>query len=95
LKWYELAPDLSVGKVKDFHKAGLVSLKLETVLLILQHSMPGKNLPLRDPRTSKSELIFSNAETYPLLIAMDSLTLIFRFGTQAKIFSRLRSLKTM
>jgi hypothetical protein len=28
LKWYELAPDLSVGKVKDFHKAGLVSLKL-------------------------------------------------------------------
>jgi hypothetical protein len=26
---------------------------------------------------------------------MDSLTLIFRFGTQARIFSRLRSLKTL
>lgn len=28
IKWYELTPDLSVGKVKEFHKAGLISLKL-------------------------------------------------------------------
>jgi hypothetical protein len=28
LKWYELTPDLAIGKIKEFHKAGLVSLKL-------------------------------------------------------------------
>jgi len=27
-KWYELEPDLSVGKVKDHHKAGMVSIKM-------------------------------------------------------------------
>ena len=28
LKWIELDPDLSVGKVKNHHKAGLISFKL-------------------------------------------------------------------
>lgn len=28
LKWYELLPDLSLGKVKEAHKAGIVSLKM-------------------------------------------------------------------
>lgn len=28
LKWLELSPDLSIGKVKEFHKAGLISVKL-------------------------------------------------------------------
>lgn len=27
-KWIELQPDLSVGKVKDYYKAGIVSIKL-------------------------------------------------------------------
>ncbi len=28
LRWYELTPDLSIGKVKEDHKAGLVSVKI-------------------------------------------------------------------
>jgi hypothetical protein len=28
LNWYELRPDLAIGKVKDPHKAGIVSIKL-------------------------------------------------------------------
>lgn len=28
LRWIEMQPDLSVGKVKDPHKAGLISIKL-------------------------------------------------------------------
>jgi hypothetical protein len=28
LKWLELSPDLSIGKVKEPHKAGIVSIKL-------------------------------------------------------------------
>lgn len=27
-RWFELTPDLSVGKVKEDHKAGMVSVKL-------------------------------------------------------------------
>jgi hypothetical protein len=27
-KWLEMIPDLSVGKVKDSHKAGIISVKL-------------------------------------------------------------------
>lgn len=28
IKWYELLPDTSIGKVKDYHKAGIVSFKM-------------------------------------------------------------------
>jgi hypothetical protein len=28
LKWIELLPDLSMGKVSDYHKAGIISVKL-------------------------------------------------------------------
>jgi hypothetical protein len=28
LKWLELSPDLAIGKVKEPHKAGIVSIKL-------------------------------------------------------------------
>lgn len=28
MKWLELVPDLSVGKIKEYHKAGLISVKL-------------------------------------------------------------------
>ena len=27
-KWFELTPDLSIGKIKEPHKAGLISVKL-------------------------------------------------------------------
>jgi hypothetical protein len=27
-KWYEMTPDLSIGKIKEPHKAGFVSIKL-------------------------------------------------------------------
>lgn len=27
-KWFELTPDLSIGRVKEAHKAGLISIKL-------------------------------------------------------------------
>ena len=28
MKWVQLTPDLALGKVTEFHKAGLISLKL-------------------------------------------------------------------
>ena len=55
----------------------------------------GRNHLLRDPETSRLELMCSNAEIYPLLIVMVNQIHTFAYGILVRLFNKPDSLRIM